>query len=146
MPELKARRIQGAVRLSIPASVAYDLGKFQKGLAAVAERLGHPQCFSGADCTFLMERAFVLDERLKVTPVAEEIFSGDPDGSPARGVSATLPARVSFDLERLQESVARIADRLGCQACCSGFDITFRQELDFIIDQDLNIRAGGGAF
>ena len=51
----------GAVRISMSAKVANDLDTFKKGVAAFAERLGCPECFSGFDCTFESERDFVID-------------------------------------------------------------------------------------
>lgn len=51
------------VRLTLPATVAYDLASFQKVLGSIAERLGCPQCLSGIDCTFQLERDFVVDPR-----------------------------------------------------------------------------------
>ena len=50
-----------AVRITVPATVANDLGRLQKALGSIAERLGHPKCMSGVDCTFLHERDFVIN-------------------------------------------------------------------------------------
>jgi hypothetical protein len=56
------------VRLSIPASVAYDLDKFQTSVANLAELLGCYKCLSGRACIFMLEDLFVVDpETLKVT-------------------------------------------------------------------------------
>lgn len=139
--ETRLSRASGVVRLSIPASVAFDLPSFQKSLALVAERLGHPQCFSGADCTFSMERVFVLDEALEIRP--SPALPQDP--VPYHSVTAVVPEKVSYNIAQIQEAAARIAGRLGCAPCCSGFDITFRRELDFLVDEKLNIRPATGA-
>jgi hypothetical protein len=130
---IKAPRSGGVIRVSIPASVAYDLGAFQKSIAIIAEQLGCPTCFSGVDCRFQLERAWVINEQLEIRP--DVAVPQDPIPS----VIATLPTKVSNDLGALQETVARVADRLGCEACCSGFDITFRRELDFVVGENLNI-------
>ena len=127
----------GVVRIRIPAAVAADLGAFQKSMSLVAERLGCRTCFSGADCAFHIERDWVINEKVELSPSAR-MAGGDP--IPARPVNATLAHAVSYDLKRIQESVAKIAGKLGCQACCSGFDIIFRQELDYMVDEQLNIR------
>ena len=51
----------GAVRLTISAKVAGDLGALQKGLKSLAERLGHPACATGCDILHLgMEREFAF--------------------------------------------------------------------------------------
>ena len=39
-------------------------------------------------------------------------------------------------LDLVLESVANIADRLGCGACCSGFDIFFDQERRFLLGNE----------
>ncbi len=49
------------IHITVPASVAFDLGKFQKALGNIAERLGCKPCLSGADCTFLFERDWLID-------------------------------------------------------------------------------------
>jgi hypothetical protein len=131
-------RPRGAVRVSVPASVAYDLKSFQKSIADLAERLGCLACFSGAACTFQLERDFVINERRKL-----QVGGIGATALAAPAASATMPAKVANSLPQIQKVVASIADRLGCRACCSGFDITFRQELDFIVDQELNVRPAG---
>jgi hypothetical protein len=62
---------RGLVRVTIPASVAFDLGKFQKAVGNVLGRLGCPGCTSGHEILFQQEAQFIVDENLRVTPVAE---------------------------------------------------------------------------
>lgn len=61
----------------------------------------------------------------------------------ARTVRVSLPAAVAFDLDRFQEVQRGILDRLGCQACCSGWDIRFDLQRQFLVDDRLNIRDAG---
>lgn len=56
------------VRIAIPAKVAYDLGSLQKTFGNLAERLGCPQCLSGANCLFELERDFIVNDKLDVVP------------------------------------------------------------------------------
>lgn len=58
----------------------------------------------------------------------------------ARTVHVTLPVSVAFDLDRFQEVQRSILDRLGCQACCSGWDIRFDIQRRFLIDDKMTIR------
>ncbi len=141
--KLKAARPGGTVRISVPAAVAYDLGSFQKTMGVIAERLGCRACFSGSDCVFQLERDWVINERLEARAVSLHL---PQDPIPDRRVTATLARSVSFDLDRMQKAVANIAGRLGCAACCSGFDILFRNELDFVIDENLNVLTRGAGF
>src|SRR5438552_9025918 len=95
-------RLRGPVRVTMPAAVAYDLKAFQQGIAALVERLGCRTCFSGADCTFLTERDWVISDKLEVSPAARA--SGQaPDGDLAlsgHNVTVSLAKEVRFDLNR----------------------------------------------
>ncbi len=135
-PRSQEARLQGPIRITMPAAVAYDLDAFQRGIAGLVGRLGCQACCSGFDITFLHEREFVINEKLEIATVA---LPQDP--VPMRGVTAILPSKVSYNLEQVQKVVANIANRLGCQACCSGFDITFLHERELLIDEALNIHA-----
>jgi hypothetical protein len=134
-------KIQGPIRVSIPAAVAYDLARFQKSIASLVERLGCRTCFSGADCTFLHERDLVINEKLEIQSSPGLSVQLPHDPVPLRRVTATLPGKVSNNLKQIQDVAANIAGRLGCEACCSGFDILFRQELDFVVNEAGQIRA-----
>jgi hypothetical protein len=148
MPQDIASR---SVRVRIPASVANDLDAFQKSIGIVVDRLGCPACCSGFDIHFQIERDWLVNENLELVPRAGKgrfrigpdiTASGVLEDVPARAVSATLAPKVANDLKAIQQAVAKIADQLGCSACCSGFDIAFLREREFILDQALNIRGG----
>ncbi|NKB33134.1 MAG: hypothetical protein GKR91_08555 [Pseudomonadales bacterium] len=59
--------------------------------------------------------------------------------TPERVVRVTLPTAIANDLKAFQSTQASILDRLGCPACCSGFDIRFDITRSFSIDDKLNI-------
>ena len=132
--EIQAVRPRGPIRITIPAAVAYDLKAFQKGIATLVERLGCRPCFSGADCTFQLERDFVINEKLEIGPAVA--LPQDP--VPER-LRVTLPGKVGYNLDKVHSLVANIAGRLGCLACCSGFDITFLHERELLINETLNV-------
>ena len=48
-------------RIVIPAEVAFNIDLVQATVVNLAERLGCPQCFSGANCLFQLERDFIVD-------------------------------------------------------------------------------------
>ena len=54
------------VRVSIPASVANDLGKFNKVQKDILGRLGCMACCSGWDIRYDLEQRFLVDTKLKV--------------------------------------------------------------------------------
>jgi hypothetical protein len=49
------------VRVTIPASVAFDMGKLTEAIGNFVERLGCKPCFSGIACLLVTERDFVID-------------------------------------------------------------------------------------
>jgi hypothetical protein len=136
------------VRITIPAAVAYNLEAFQKSIASLVEQLGCRTCFSGADCTFLQERNFIINEVGEVRGLRNPepqpspwLAFTNPEPSPWRFATATLPGKVSNNLEQIRDVVTNVAGRLGCSACCSGFDILFRQELDFVVNEAGELRS-----
>lgn len=79
--------------------------------------------------------------------MAIDIRHGDPNPQPDKPVvRVTLPAKVAYDLNAFQKVQASILDRLGCQACCSGWDIRFDLARSYLVDEKLNVREilGGG--
>jgi hypothetical protein len=136
----------GAVRISMPAKVANDLDTFKKGVAAFAERLGCPECFSGFDCTFESERDFVIDADLQVA--ATEVRAGQAvsRGATQREVTIALTPSTEYDLKSILGKIDIWGKRLGSHwlqgglaMCCSGFDMTFERELRATLDVDGNI-------
>ncbi len=58
-------------------------------------------------------------------------------------VRVSVPASVAFNLTKLQRVQKDILGRLGCLACCSGWDIRWDFERQFSVDEKLKIEAGG---
>lgn len=54
-------------------------------------------------------------------------------------VRVALPAEVAYDLDRLQKVQKDILGRLGCMACCSGWDIRWDVFRNFRVDEKLNV-------
>ena len=152
MPETTIRLQGGAVRLTMPASVASNLQGLQKSLAELAQRMGHPACATGCDTLFLQqEREFsVIGEKVELNPQPlppRELIRETMSLQPSRGqVDVIVPERVASNIKSLQKAVAVALGKLGCGQCCSGFDIAFRRELDFIAINDKVQAQGFGRF
>lgn len=143
----KRLNLSGPVRITLPAKVAYNLDSLQSSISNIMERLGCGNCFSGADCTFRLEREFIIDPDAKIGSINRPISvvgSTDPDGDPIMPVNVMLDTQVSHSIQQVHEAVARVVGLLGCPMCSSGFDIAFRSELKVItVDKELEVREFG---
>src|SRR5262245_24892663 len=122
MPTPTITRKGGAVRLTLPAKVANDLGALQRGLKLIAERLGHTACATGCDILHLqLEQDFSLTDAVALNPQPlpprESVLQG------GQQITVTLPDKVNGNIDLLNRAVGVVLDKLGCSACCSGFDI-----------------------
>jgi hypothetical protein len=136
----------GAVRISMPAAVANDLDTFKKGIAAFAEQLGCPECFSGFDCKFESERDFVLDPDLNVKPTAVRAGQAVSRGAVQRDITIALSPSAEYDLKTILATIDIWGRRLGAHwmqggqaMCCSGFDVTFERQMQYIVDVNRNV-------
>jgi hypothetical protein len=150
VPPATLARQGGAIRLTLSARVANDLGALEKSLASLAERLGHPNCATGCDILFLqLERDFTIGDDVQLNPQplppkSELAFKSDT--FPLERVTVMIPERVNSNIKSLQKALATTLGKLGCPACCSGFDILFRRELDMITFDDKVNAKGFGRF
>jgi len=130
MQKIAITRKGGAVRLTLSAAVANDLGALERSLKEVAERLGHPACATGCDILQLgLEQEFSIGNKVEL----------NPQPLPPRSlvleqgrnlITVTIPDRVNGNIELLTHAVRNVVGRLGCSPCCSGFDILFRREIN----------------
>lgn len=60
--------------------------------------------------------------------------------TPERPVRVVIPAKLAYDLKGFQKIQASILDRLGCTACCSGWDIRWDISRSFRVDENLKIQ------
>ncbi len=57
----KNRNLSGPVRVVIPAEVSYDPDRLLKVMLNLGEKLGCLPCLSGVECTFSLEKDFVVN-------------------------------------------------------------------------------------
>ncbi len=60
--------------------------------------------------------------------------------TPEYPVRISIPAKFAYDLDTFQKAQAAILDRLGCPACCSGWDIRWDVARSFQVDATGRIR------
>ena len=66
------------------------------------------------------------------------IAADDPSPQPSL-VRVAVPAGVAYDLDRFQKVQKDILGRLGCLACCSGWDIRWDIYRNFAVDDKLKV-------
>lgn len=146
-----ARRQGGAVRLTLSARAANDLGALEQSLKSLAERLGHPACATGCDTLFIeLEREFTIGDEVMLNPQPlppREDFPFMASRMADRStVQVMIPEKVNSNIKSLQKALVTTLGKLGCPACCSGFDIHFRRELDLIAFDDRVQARGFGTY
>jgi hypothetical protein len=150
LPPAKLARQGGAVRLTLSARAANDLGALQRSLKSLAERLGHPACATGCDILFLqLERDFTVNDEVALNPQPLPPRGGlalPSDPVPIRTVQVMIPEKVNNNLKSIQKALATTLGKLGCPECCSGFDILFQRELDLIAFDERLSATGFGRF
>ncbi len=138
------RKASGAVRITLPASIAYSPDRLKKSIASIAEQIGHPSCFSGADCFFQMEREFVVNPEGRAVAVSQS-KAAEPQPEPwhmqglqpaSASFSVGLSSGVKYDLDKVLVAVDKVIDLIGPHPCISGFDVRFWEEIDWIVVND----------
>lgn len=127
-----------AVRVSIPASVAGEIGSLKKSFASILDKLGCPACCSGYDIRLELQRDLAVSRSFK------EVAS---IGGWA-GINRTIP-RVSVGVKPAAVNTLvdvnlmldKLADLTGHPACATGCDIFLNMEELFVINQNLAIEA-----
>lgn len=140
-PKIRAR---GTVRVSLPARVAYQPDALKKSIASLMERLGCPNCFSGANCFFTHERDFLIDAKGVLAGGAVAL---NPQPLPPVDGYATvsLAPGARYDIKKVYKAIDRVIDLIGPCPCHSGIDILYLNELKVIgINERLEAQAFGG--
>lgn len=68
----KFAKAHGPVRISVPASVAFNLEKMSAVFRNIGENIGCGTCYSGADCILQFERDWAVD------PVSLKLVGANP--------------------------------------------------------------------
>lgn len=138
-------RAHGTVRVSLPARVAYNPESLKRTIRGLLQELGCPNCFSGADCLFNLERNLVVDPEGELRPIRSEI---NPQPLPPRStamVSLASPAR--YNIDTVFKAVDNVIHILGACPCHSGFDVFYQNELTVIgVNEQGQAQQFGGEF
>ncbi|HID29265.1 MAG TPA: hypothetical protein EYP19_04590 [Desulfobacterales bacterium] len=66
-----APAINNVVRVTVPLKVGYNLKKMQEVTASILDRFGCPNCHSGLDIRFDLERNFLVNAKGKLIGIEE---------------------------------------------------------------------------
>lgn len=133
--------VTGTIRVSIPASVAGNIKSLKSSLKSLAERLGCPKCFSGADCFFQLQNRYLIDEKAQLMTHTLAISDNIPAKTSARNVYVNLSSEATQKLDTILGAVDKIAELTGHTACATGCNLFFR---NFIRELDvLDVSANG---
>jgi hypothetical protein len=135
-PELSTAR---PVRVSIPASVAANVDSLKKSVETVLGKLGCPQCCSGHDIFFEIQRDVMIRKGLRDDA---EIAAPTRMASKIREIPAVRvgvnPGAVA-KIDDVFAAIDRIADLTGHPACATGCDIFMQLERILVLDAKLKI-------
>jgi hypothetical protein len=57
-----------------------------------------------------------------------------------RTIRVKVPASVLYDFDKMSQVLKKTLGELGCPTCCSGRDIRFDGETEFVVDAKLNVK------
>lgn len=135
------------VRVSLPASVAADIGNLKDAVQSVLDRLGCPKCCSGHDLMLELQRDVMFGRDVK--DQAEIGFATIPGVAKQDKIPT---ARIGLEPEAAQEidfvfsALQRMADLSGHSACATGCDMLLQLESIYVIDASVSIEERAVSF
>ena len=125
-----------AVRVSIPASVAGEIGSLKKAMGTILDKLGCAACCSGFDIFLQRQRDGIVRGGMRDrADVANFASHRSGPGTLRVGVS---PGSVAT-IKDVYAAIDRIADLSGHTACATGCDIFLQMEEMYVINPALDI-------
>ena len=130
-------KVNAPVRVSLPASVAAEIGSFKKAVGSILDKLGCEACCSGHDIYMDLQREFVFRNVADLAvPLSTRSFKPSVRGGVAR---VGLAPKAGENIKDVFAAIDRIADLTGHPACCSGNDLFLQMERNFVIDANFEV-------
>lgn len=123
------------VRVSLPASVAADIGSLKKAVGSVLEHLGCQACCSGHDILFELQREIVFQKDFR----SDFALPSKGIGKGYKVVEVDLNPDSAGKLDNVFDAIDRVARLTGHTACATGCDFRFRLERVLVLDEGLKI-------
>jgi hypothetical protein len=116
------------IRVSVPATVAFNPKAFKTSVATLMERLGCGKCFSGFDCHFQLQREYAID------PADFKKIAEIPSQTQNRNVvTLSLSKERAYDLSQVNKLIDSLHGKFGCAPCHSGYDFNFQNQIEEIL-------------
>ncbi len=132
------------VRVSLPASVAADIGSLKKAVGSILDKLGCQACCSGHDIFFELQRDLVLPTKLsaraELTASSRAARAVTGRRSAASAIRVGIKPEVAASIDDVFLAIDRIAELSGHPACATGCDMFFQLERSFVMDEALAIK------
>lgn len=129
-----------SVRVSLPMSVAADLGQFKKALGGILGKLGCQACCSGNDIFFELQREFTFEAELDKEPRAAFAHRRGFHAAAARTVNAAMSPRVAGNIKEVFSAIDQIVGLSAHPACTSGDDLFLKIEERILVDRALKLQ------
>lgn len=127
------------VRVSLPASVAANIGDLKKAIGGILGKLGCPQCCSGHDIFLELQREIVLRDGLGSPAEIAVAPASVSKVAPRNTVRVGISPKLADKIDEVFTAVDRIAELSGHPACATGCDIFLLLERNFVVDAKLDV-------
>lgn len=118
------------IRVSVPASVAFNPKAFKTSVATLMGKLGCGKCFSGFDCHFQLQRDYIVDpvDFKKLVETSSQVKNNNV-------LNLSLGKEKSYDLRQVNDLIDSLHGKFGCAPCHSGYDFNFQNEIEEIFSK-----------
>lgn len=125
------------VRVSMPASVAADIGSLKEAVGSILDKLGCPKCCSGHDIHLDLQRDMIFRD---ISEVAMPRAAAEHQLRATVNTVAMSPD-AGARIDNVFAGIERMAKFSGHDACCSGRNLRLLIEQNFVLDEKLNIES-----
>ena len=128
------------VRVSLPASVAADIGSLKKAVGSILDKLGCPACCSGHDIFFELQRDFFIADKPGGKAQPFQAFRSRASARRAApAVRVGIAPAAANEIKEVYAAIDRIAELTGHPACATGCDMFLNVESSLVMDANLGI-------
>lgn len=127
------------VRVSLPASVAADIGSLKKALGGILDKLGCQACCSGYDIFLQLQRNITLRQGLGARAEMAVGLASPEAAVASKTVRVGVSPKMADNIKEVYVAIDRIAELSGHPACATGCDMFLQLERNFMLDAKLEI-------